>query len=833
MGYWYRAGTLSVANGSTEVTGTLTGWLSTVRAGDLLFIGTHSAVEVASVESNTSLTLVAAWPNSNISSGAYAIAQGILWGDVTRLAYEVNQALGNATVILAGVGVPSDSLGSDGSAYFRQDAPEYYFKTEGSWGSPISLTGPQGPVGATNVCTSTTSRTIASSGAMAFTVPAGLAFVTNMRLRVANSSSNYMEGTVTSYTGTTLTVTMNYSVGSGTFASWSISPAGDRGSTGATGPGYGGTSSTSLAIGTGSKAFTTQAGMAYAVSQRVRIANSTSNWMEGPISAYSTTSMTVLVDLIGGTGTFDSWTLGVAGQTGAQGIQGIQGSPGSPNTLSIGTVTTGAANSDAAATITGTSPTQTLNLTIPQGIKGDTGSTGPTGSKGDTGDTGPKGDPGDSFNPNAIGTFTERTGHDNEDAGFGYLSVDGDGDEIETAVLFFKISNATGDWSNATPFQGPKGDTGNTGATGAKGDKGDQGDPGTTDYNALSNKPTLGTAAAQNTSYFATAAQGAKADSALQSSDIGTNVQAYASGLASLAGLGSAADKLAYTTGAHTWAETPLTAFGRSLIDDADVLAARATLGVREALSSDRTYYVRTDGNNSNDGLSNTSGGAFLTIQRAMQAVGQIDFYGYTVTVQVTDGSYSTNYINIPVTVGQTSYDKLVIQGNTTTPANCVINPPNGAFSAQPGSACSIKGFKIECAGGSAIYANNAVVYYGDIEFGACGGSHVEARYVSVVNALSGTFKISGNAAAHWNILSGSKLGFSARTIDIVGTPAITNFCTASDAYAQLQSITFNGSATGRRYNANANGIIQTFGAGASYLPGNTTGVTSSQGQYL
>ena len=54
-----------------------------------------------------------------------------------------------------------------------------------------------------------------------------------------------------------------------------------------------------------------------------------------------------------------------------KGEQGEQGQAGPANTLSIGTVQSGAT---AAATITGTSPNQTLNLTLP---KGDTGDTGP------------------------------------------------------------------------------------------------------------------------------------------------------------------------------------------------------------------------------------------------------------------------------------------------------------------------------------------------------------------------------------------------------------------------------------------------------------------------
>ena len=70
---------------------------------------------------------------------------------------------------------------------------------------------------------------------------------------------------------------------------------------------------------------------------------------------------------------------GDKGEQGIQGIQGVQGEKGEKgdkgdtNSLSIGTVTTGEAGSQASATITGDAPSQTLNLTIPQGIKGDTG----------------------------------------------------------------------------------------------------------------------------------------------------------------------------------------------------------------------------------------------------------------------------------------------------------------------------------------------------------------------------------------------------------------------------------------------------------------------------
>lgn len=57
----------------------------------------------------------------------------------------------------------------------------------------------------------------------------------------------------------------------------------------------------------------------------------------------------------------------------------IVGPPGPANTLTIGTITTGAAGSSASGTITGTAPNQTLNLTIPRGDTGLTGSQGPQG----------------------------------------------------------------------------------------------------------------------------------------------------------------------------------------------------------------------------------------------------------------------------------------------------------------------------------------------------------------------------------------------------------------------------------------------------------------------
>jgi len=72
-------------------------------------------------------------------------------------------------------------------------------------------------------------------------------------------------------------------------------------------------------------------------------------------------------------------------------VNGKAGAAGPANILNIGTVTTGTPGSPASASITGSSPAQTLNLSLPAGAAGPTGATGPTGPIGLTGAVGPQG----------------------------------------------------------------------------------------------------------------------------------------------------------------------------------------------------------------------------------------------------------------------------------------------------------------------------------------------------------------------------------------------------------------------------------------------------------
>jgi len=99
-----------------------------------------------------------------------------------------------------------------------------------------------------------------------------------------------------------------------------------QGALGPAGAGYGGTSTTSLAIGTGSKSFSTQSGYAYQAGNYLRASSAAdgTNYMEGTITSYANigTGLATLilnVSKVGGSGTKTDWTFSLSGTPGATG----------------------------------------------------------------------------------------------------------------------------------------------------------------------------------------------------------------------------------------------------------------------------------------------------------------------------------------------------------------------------------------------------------------------------------------------------------------------------------------------------------------------------------
>lgn len=79
--------------------------------------------------------------------------------------------------------------------------------------------------------TSTTSIAIADSGSktLNYTASTNLGWLEGTRLRFSHDINNYMEGIVTTVSTTSVTITVDNSLGSGTYSTWNITIAGDKG----------------------------------------------------------------------------------------------------------------------------------------------------------------------------------------------------------------------------------------------------------------------------------------------------------------------------------------------------------------------------------------------------------------------------------------------------------------------------------------------------------------------------------------------------------------------------------------------------------------------------
>ena len=84
-----------------------------------------------------------------------------------------------------------------------------------------------------------------------------------------------------------------------------------RVSLGNTGTAYTGTSTTSLAIGTGSKSLTMTTGKSFTVQSNVTLVYDSANYMSGRVTSYDsgTGAMVVLIDYSVGSGTYASWSI--------------------------------------------------------------------------------------------------------------------------------------------------------------------------------------------------------------------------------------------------------------------------------------------------------------------------------------------------------------------------------------------------------------------------------------------------------------------------------------------------------------------------------------------
>lgn len=266
-------------------------------------------------------------------------------------------------------------------------------------------------------------------------------------------------------------------------------------------------------------------------------------------------------------------------------------------------------------------------------------------------------------------------------------------------------------------------------------------------------------------------------------------------------------------------------------------LTATQAAWARENLMANRTYYVRTDGNDANTGLVNTAGGAFLTIQKALNVIsGSIDLNGYDVTVQIADGTY-TGAIEARPLVGydSTGYKRVRLLGNSTTPANVVVSTTSVSSVTNRVSdvRLQVEYMRLQTTtSGHCIQAlgfGAAVVFTG-VEFGTCAGAHIFFATGGSVSAF-GNYSIVGGALAHWSGYQCGRLSVTGFTITLTGTPAFSGqFASLTGCcYGYAASNTYSGSATGTRYSVTQLSNLETGGA---TLPGSVAGSVATGGQF-
>lgn len=262
---------------------------------------------------------------------------------------------------------------------------------------------------------------------------------------------------------------------------------------------------------------------------------------------------------------------------------------------------------------------------------------------------------------------------------------------------------------------------------------------------------------------------------------------------------------------------------------------------VRIPLTANTTFYVRTDGNDNNDGFSNTAGSAFATLQGAYNAIRQRYFAnGFSVTFQLgIAGSYvGLNHGTWPGTV--------IVRGDAANRPTYILTTIAGTESVVVAS----NGLRLEvldvsltstpstsCRG---VWAQGGTILLSGIQFRSSGAGNVSAIFAenSGVVFAGGSIEIFDLTDLFFYGLTGARLYLGANTAcTITLQNALTlarAFVTVSElALVTRRTCTFAGSgSTGQRYLASLNSVINTAGGGASYFPGTVAGAVSTGAQY-
>lgn len=260
--------------------------------------------------------------------------------------------------------------------------------------------------------------------------------------------------------------------------------------------------------------------------------------------------------------------------------------------------------------------------------------------------------------------------------------------------------------------------------------------------------------------------------------------------------------------------------------------------GVRTRLSGAKNFYVNgSTGSDSNNGL--TPGTAWQTIQRAWDVIFKCyDLAGFTATVNIADGTYAVGISASGRVVGQKFSYSLVFTSLSGNAAACIVSASATCFDADEGAAFHVSNLKLATTGGACLRAGNRskVSHAGNIfdvntsesHLSVYNGGHIIAR---------GNYSITGGAQQHFRAARCGVIESDGVTVTLTGTPNFSAGFAWLDAlgcvHASVTNTTFTGAATGPRYTAAGNSVIDTNGGPTTLFPGSTAGTLSSGSQYV
>ena len=245
--------------------------------------------------------------------------------------------------------------------------------------------------------------------------------------------------------------------------------------------------------------------------------------------------------------------------------------------------------------------------------------------------------------------------------------------------------------------------------------------------------------------------------------------------------------------------------------------------GFREKLTANRYYYVRADGNDANDGLSDTAGGAFASLQKAFDIIGDLDTGISTVSLFVRAGTYSGGVLKPPIGLGS-----FIIEGDRTTPSNVRVTNGSGnrGFWVQRPGSFEIRGFEfdttstnVDCGTALGVSITVRDCLFAGGSTGISIGQHNKASVVGTWS-VTGVYGILFSADRSYLSTWGSTITFGANA-EVTTSYLYAN----SHITALLSNTTWTGTLTGRRCLIGSNCVINTQGAGDTSIPGSTASI--------